>query len=236
MSQNGHNGNQPSREGQTMAAAAPVHARLGIPELGGICRYEEVGKPGFGVEENVALLKRYNWVETRLTDLFLTQLTATPEWEVKDAFALHVWLDAEHGKWLQQRVAEMRHPPHHFHVPPDPALEAWLQEALRSRGTVELLVAIYRVIKPALRDAYRAHYEQTNPLVDHPTRRILRFILLEEEEMIQWGEAALQALMSDDETRAQAVAWEAHLRAYLAAAGGITGASDGQQRHSNRDE
>jgi hypothetical protein len=219
-----------------------VHPCLGIPELGGICRYEEVGKPGFSVEENVARLKRYNWVETRLTDLFLTQLTATPEWEVKDAFALHMWLDAEHAKWLQQRIAEMRHPPHNFHVPPDPTLEAWLQEALRSRGTVELLVAIYRVVKPALLEAYRAHYERTNPLVDHPTRRLLRFIIQEEEEMIQWGEAALQALVNDEAGeprfgaegdsgggrapgRAQAEAWEAHLRAYLAAAGGV--AADG---------
>src|SRR5947207_5936385 len=157
----------------------PTHSRLGIPELAGVCRYDEVGTLGFGVEENVALLKRYNWVETRLTDLFLTQLTATPEWEVKDAFSLHVWLDAEHAKWLQERVAELRHPPHNFHQPPDAALEAWLQEALRSQDSVELLTAVYRVIKPALLDAYRAHVERTNPLVDHPTRRILRFMIQE---------------------------------------------------------
>jgi hypothetical protein len=213
--------------------AGPSHPRLGIPELGGVCRYEEVGVPGFGVEENVRRLKRFSWVESRLTDLFLTQLTATPEWEVKDAFALHVWLDAEHAKWLQERVAEMRHPPHNFHLSPDPALEAWLQEALRSRGTVELLVAIYRVIKPALLDAYRAHFAQTNPMVDHPTRRILRFILQEEEEMIAWGKAALQALIHDDTTRAQADAWEAHLRAYLADAGGIAG--DAGKAELNRD-
>jgi hypothetical protein len=213
-------GQSPSPTPPEVRAAAP---RPGIPELAGVCRYDDVGAPGFSVEENVALLKRFNWVETRLTDLFLTQLTATPEWEVKDAFALHVWLDAEHAKWLQQRVAEMRHPPHNFHVPPDPAPEAWLQEALRSQGTVELLVAIYRVIKPALLEAYRAHFAQTNPLVDHPTRRILRFIIQEEEEMIAWGEAALQALVADDAARAQAEAWEAHLRAYLAAAGGIFG-------------
>src|SRR5438309_11152160 len=103
MSQNGHNGNPRLREGQTMAAATPAHPRLGIPELGGICRYDEAGAPGFSVEENVARLKRYNWIETRLTDLFLTQLTATPEWEVKDAFGLHVWLEAEHGNWLPAR-------------------------------------------------------------------------------------------------------------------------------------
>jgi hypothetical protein len=193
-----------------------------VPELAGVCTYAEAGQPGLGVEDNVAPLKRYNWVETRLTDLVLAHVTSTPEWEVKGGFCLHVWLDAEHAKWLQERVAELRHPPHHFHVPPDDALEAWLQEALRSADTVELLVAIYRVIKPALLEAYRAHMERTNPLVDHPTRRLLRFMILEEEEMIGWGEAALQALLVDDDTRARAAAWEAHLRAYLEAAGGIS--------------
>lgn len=201
-----------------------THPTLGIPELAGICTYAEVDRPGFGVEENVARLKRYNWVETRLADLILTQLTATPEWEVKDALCLHVWLDSEHAKWLQERVSELRHPPHNFHRPPDDALEAWLQEALRARGTVELLVALYRVIKPALLAAYREHLTETNPLVDQPTRRFLRFMVQEEEEMIQWGQAALQAMLTE-ENRAQAEAWESHLRAYLEAAGGITGSS-----------
>lgn len=227
MSRNGSHDNGALGNG---AAARARSSALGIPPLAGVCSYAEAGAPGFGVEENVARLKRFNWVETRLTDLFLTRLCDTPEWEVKDAFALHVWLDAEHAKSLQERVAEMRHPPHNFHEPPSPELEAWLQEALRSRSTLELLVAIYRVVKPALVAAYRDHFERTNPLVDHPTRRILRFILQEEEEMIAWGDAALQALTQDDAARAEAEgpppadAWEAHLRAYLEAAGGIAGA------------
>src|SRR5437868_6627180 len=137
---------------RTPEAGRATHPRLGIPELGGVCTYAEAARPGFGVEENVALLKRYNWVETRLTDILLAHVTATPEWEVKDALCLHVWLDADHAKWLRERVAELRHPPHHFHVPPDEALEAWLQEALRSHDTVELLTAVYRVVRPTLLD------------------------------------------------------------------------------------
>jgi len=201
----------------------PVHPRLGIPELAGLCTYDEVTRPGLGVEDTVAFLKRCNWIECRLTDLVLTQVTATPEWEAKDALCLHAWLDAEHAKWIQERVAELRHPPHNFHTTPDPKLEECLQEALRSRGTVELLTAIYQVLKPALLEAYRAHLERSNPLVDQPTRRILRFIVIEEEEMLEWGRTALEALLTTEELRAASAAWAEHLRAYLTAAGGVDG-------------
>lgn len=200
-----------------------THPRRVVPELAGVCTYEEAARPGFGVEENVALLKRYNWVEQRLNDLYLTRLTATPEWEVKDAFAMHCWLDAEHAKCLQERVAELRHPPHNFHIAPDDGLEAWLQEALRAQSTLEVLVGLYRVVKPALVEAYREHFEKTNPLVDQPTRRFLRFIIIEEEEMIAWGARAIDALARSEDEQAAAKCWEDHLRAYLEAAGGITG-------------
>lgn len=224
MPSNGHS-RPPSipSNGSWPQPVPPTHPRPGIPELGGVCSYAEAAQPGLGVEENVALLKRYNWVETRLTDLALAYLTSTPEWEVKDALCLHLWHDSEHALWLQSRVAELRHPPHAFHQPPDPALESWLQEALRPASTIELLVSIYRVVRPALLDAYRTHLERTHPLVDQPTRRFLRFIIQEEEEAIAWGEAALAALLTDDAKREEAAAWETHLRAYLAVAGGIDG-------------
>lgn len=203
-----------------------AHPTLGIPELAGVCTYGEAARPGLSVEENVASLKRANWIETRLTDLALAFITATPEWEVKDGLCLHVWQDSEHALWLQQRVAELRHPPHAFHVPPDEALEAWLQEALRPRSTVELLVSSYRVVRPALLELYRRHRERTHPLADQPTRRLLRFAILEEEEAVAWGEAALAALLTSDALRAEAAAWEAHLEAYLAAAGGPDGTAE----------
>ncbi len=193
------------------------------PELAGVCSHAAAAVAGIPIDENVRLLKRFNWVETRLVDLFLSQLNAQAAWEVKQGFCLHVWQDAEHAGWLRERVAEMRHPPHNFHQPPDPALETLLQESLRSQGQVETLVALYRVLKPALVAAYREHMSQTNPLVDQPTRRFLAFVLLEEDEHLAWGTAALGAALATPEDLAAADAWESHLRAYLAAAGGITG-------------
>src|SRR4051794_37406930 len=102
MSENGANGR--GRSHGSREPRPPSHPRIGVPELAGVCTYAEAGRAGLGIEENVALLKRYNWVETRMTDLVLTQLNATPEWEVKGALCLHVWLDSEHAKSLQDRV------------------------------------------------------------------------------------------------------------------------------------
>jgi hypothetical protein len=175
------------------------------------------------VDTNVSLLKRFNWLEQCLVDLVVTQLNAVPEWEVKGGLALHIHQDAEHALWIQGRVAELRHPPHKFHIAPDDALDAFTQEVLRSQGTIEVLTAIVRVIRPALLKACRHHLDTTNPLVDQPTCRRLRFIILDEEQQLKWGEAALDALLVDDESRQTSTSWESHLNAYLAAAGGITG-------------
>jgi hypothetical protein len=52
----------------------------------------------------------------------------------------------------------------------------------------------------------------------------VRTSLLEDEEALNWGAHALTALLARDEgARERALAWEAHLRAYLDAAGGIAG-------------
>src|SRR5918912_1021911 len=92
----------------------------------------------------------------------------------------------------------MRSPPPGMDAAPDEALDAWLEEVRHARGTVELLTGVYRVARSELAAAYRRHFAATNPLVDHPTRRLLRFVLLEEEDALEWGERALQALLRAD--------------------------------------
>ena len=107
-----------------------VHPLLGnhssvVPPLAGLCSYAEAAKPGYTVEENVLRLKRFNWVEQCLCDLVLTKINFTPEWEVKGGLGLHIHLDCEHARALQSRVAELRHPPHNFNVPPSAELDAF---------------------------------------------------------------------------------------------------------------
>ncbi len=196
---------------------------LGIPPLAGLATYEEAARPGLGVDDNVELMRRYNYIEGQLYKLSAAFINPTPEWEVKGALSLHLYLDAEHSQALRQRVAELRRPPLYLDQCPDLKLEALCDEALRAANTIELLVGVFQVIRPALLNAYRTHLSEINPVFDFPTARILKTAIAEEEQMLDWGTQALAALINSDEDRAMAESWKAHLSAYLAAAGSIMG-------------
>jgi hypothetical protein len=196
---------------------------LGLIPLAGVCSYEEACKIGYDIDHNVNLLKRYVYVETQLNQIFAAHIANVPEWEVKCAIGLHLWLDAEHSASLRKRIIEMREPPLHLDKVPDIRMEALFNEVIRAESTIELLVGIYRVVKPQLVRSVKKHLLETNPLVDQPTCRVLKLILLEEEEMISWGEASAQALIQTDEDKLAAEKWQRHLESFLFAAEGISG-------------
>jgi len=171
------------------------------PELAGIATYEQAARIGYSVDENVQRLLRIHWTERRLMDVMLAHLPSMPVWEAKCALALHQWYCAEHADWLRRRVTEMRHPAPALEQSPSKELDAFFEELLHAKNSEELLAGIYRVALPTLRDEYRTHVQYTNPLVDHPTRRFMRFALLEVTEAIEWGDAALAVLEYDGNDR-----------------------------------
>lgn len=219
----------------------------GIPAYAGVCSAQEALRIGFGVEEAARRLRRFAYVHERLAFLATAHLNATPEWEVKQALSLHAWLDAEHATMLRKRVAELRVPEAALNHAPDDFLERAMQEALHSQGTVELLTAAYGVIRPELLTAVDRYLGETNPVADHPSYRAMKIIRNEQQEMVEWGRAALAALTENhnpqgarhprspnsgapgtpgwEEGRKRSQGWSKHLRAYLAAAGGIDGTS-----------
>ena len=194
-----------------------------LPELAGVSTYAAAARIGFSVDENVERLLRIHWAERRLMDVMLAHLAATPEWEVKCALALHQWYCAQHADWLRARITEMRHPAPPLDAPPHAALDAFLEEVLRGDGTAELIAGVYGVALPALRDAYASHIQHTNPLVDHPTKRFMRFAALELTEAIEWGKAAFASIATDTQAEQRMLSWRDHLERYLDAAVGIAG-------------
>lgn len=195
-----------------------------IPELAGLATYRDAARVGYSVEDNVARLLRLAWAERRLMQILVAHLPATPVWEVKCAMARHQWQSVEHAAALRGRIAEMRNPVPPLDRPPDDSLNAFFDELLRSADVAELVGGVYGVAYPALAAAYTNHLATTNPLVDHPTCRILRVALAETEEAIAWGDAARSALDALDVGMPRRVAaWRDHLAAYLSAAGGVCG-------------
>jgi hypothetical protein len=197
-----------------------------IPELAGVATYESAARIGYSVAENVERLLRLYWAERRIMSSLLAHIASTPEWEVKCAMCLHQWYAAEHADALRKRISEMRHPVPPLDKAPDSALDSFFEELLRSEDTIELLSGTYLVALPAIRDAYAEHIAETNPLIDQPTRRMLRAAMLDLDDAICWGERALNALVESDAfPREHMREWETHLCAYLDAAGGITGSA-----------
>jgi hypothetical protein len=199
---------------------------LGIPPLAGLCTYEDAFRPGLPVEATVTFIKRLAYVKTRLNKLLAAHLPRSPEWEVKSAFGLHLWLDIEHASALRARVAEMRQPPLGLDKVPDPRLEALLDEAIRADGTAEVLTGVYAVIRPEIVRSAEQFLDASNAVLDYPTRRIVRNILQEEREMIDWGETARNAVIARQGAHDLASSWDRHVRAYLNASGGVFESGD----------
>ena len=202
-----------------------------LPELAGLATYSQAATVGRSVSESVALLVRAHWAELRLMDVLLAHLPGTPEWEVKCGMALHQWQHAEHASLLRERISEMRNPAPRLDVAPDDALEALFAELERSADTVELLTGVYMVVRPALMEHYHAQRAAENPLVGHPTRRVLQLILVDEGDALAWGVRTLRELLAGDaHAAARSDAWRAHLEAYLARCGGVAGTQPADER------
>jgi hypothetical protein len=196
----------------------------GLPALAGLATFEAAQQPGLSVEACVRRLKRFHYAFQRLHEIFLARLTAEPVYELKMAFSLHAHYCAEHATALRQRVGEMREPPLGLDVVPDAALEIFFDEIRAASTTEELLLGIYAHALPVLGAALEKHRLETNPLADAPTVRLLKFALLEVEEMDDYGTQTVAAFAGEIGARkAQIGAWLQTLDSALAAAGGFDG-------------
>lgn len=209
-----------ARARQALAGEYRTHA--GLPPLVGLATLPGAARPGLSVEESVRRLKVHHYALRRLHGILVARLTAEPVYELKMAFSHHAYLCAEHVAALRARVGEMREPPLGLEQVPHPGLALLFDEIRQAPGTAELLLGLYEVALPAVREAMEAHRDQAHPLADQPTRRLLRFALLEVDEMLDYGRRAVSALVGC-EARASAAPGLAVLREALASAGGLDG-------------
>ncbi|MCW5557683.1 MAG: hypothetical protein KIT22_07615 [Verrucomicrobiae bacterium] len=194
----------------------------GLPPLAGLGSFAEAARRGLSVEESVRRLKRHHYALRRLHEIFIARLTSEPVYELKMAFSHHAHLCAEHVAALRARVGEMREPPLGLDKVPHAGLEIAFDEMRAADSTASLLLAVHEVALPALREALDRHTRETHVLADQPTRRVLRWALLELDEVLDYGRKAVAALVSPAEREAALPAMGV-VRAALAAAGGLDG-------------
>ncbi|TVY10976.1 hypothetical protein [Paenibacillus cremeus] len=187
----------------------------------GISNPYSTGK--FSVEINSKVLRRFRYIHEQLFRCEAAQLPARANWHLKAALGRHLYEDAEAVGALRRRILELRTPPTQLLKEPNVTLALLFEDLIHAETDMELLAGIYRVVKPALLEAYTLHMAETQQLVDYPTIRILKVLCMELREQIEWGERMIAELQQDGEPLELAAEFEAHIADYLAAAGGITG-------------
>ncbi len=176
----------------------------------------------WSLNESVERLKRLHYVLKRLYETLTARITGEPIYELKTAFSYHAYLCAEQVTLIRKRVSEMREPPLGLDKIPHTGLERVMDEVIAAPTTETLLLGVYEVALPAVLRACKRLKVDAHPLADAPTVRIARLMEFELADAAQFGEAAIQQLVTS-EVRETAVLWLGVLRQCLQAAGELDG-------------
>jgi len=181
----------------------------------------DVKRVGLSVEECAQRVGRFGYIARQLMWVQAGKMTAIANWEFKAALGRHLWESSLHWGIWRDRIAELRGHDHLIDSHAEGPLFDLFQELLYSRTDAEFAIGLYGVILPAYQEALLRYRVQSNPLVDQPTMRAARHVLLDLEEHLAFGQSVLDALQPADAP--ELTKWQEHLTQYMEAAGGLDG-------------
>lgn len=182
----------------------------------------DITRVGLSVEICARRIGRFGFFSRELMRLQAGKMSSVANWNLKAMVGRQLWESAIHWGWWRERIKEMRGHDHLIDSNGDDKLGDVFTEMIWARDDAELAIALYQVALPAYQAALRRYIAETNPLVDAPTVRLVKHVLLDLEAQLEFGDSVLAALTIDEAT---GHAWRAHLQAYLDAAGGVDGAT-----------
>jgi len=173
--------------------------------------------------DTAQLLSRFYFCERALLIAQAAWIPAMAPLEIKTGLAFFIWQSAETAHALRERVFELRFPSRMLEEQgSDHALIELFSAAKDSPSAPALLLAMSQVLMPALRDAYAAYLQASDPIADGPTHRFLSLALSEKAQQIrsceEWSRLELQ---QNPGLREAAHAWRDAVAARLAAVGGV---------------
>ena len=155
--------------------------------------------------DTAQLLKRFFFCERALLIAEAAWIPALAPLEVKTGLARFIWQSAETADALRNRVFELRFPSRLLEQEgADHALVALFLALKNSPSEHAFLLAVGKVLLPALRDAYREYLDASDLIADGPTHRFLSLALSEKAEQIsaceKWSSSAPAGSRSAAET------------------------------------
>ncbi|GAB4447220.1 MAG: hypothetical protein Kow00120_17370 [Anaerolineae bacterium] len=167
------------------------------------------------------VLKRFYVAERQLMRTLAAWFVQTSQWDLKRQLAQDMWETAQHADALRTRVLELRYPRRDVDRKYDPDMLAFMAEVAKASDPREFVAGVYEVVLPALRDAYRAYLERTDPLDDAPTAYRLRHIIADVAAQIDRMRALCAEVFAGAPEALEA--WRGYLRQYLDSIGGMDG-------------
>jgi len=179
----------------------------------------------YTVEENSRRLLRWFYFERRLAQALGSWTLSIPDFEVKIETGRHIFWHADAARRLRERLTEQEMRKSAIDDFRDPEVDALIDEMLSALDAPELLVGVHQVVGRALEVAYRHHVDDTCPVTDVPTIRVLKQILVDYVPMLDWADQAVAAYVEGGVDESRLEGWRWHVGRLLASIGGATGAA-----------
>ncbi len=143
-----------------------------------------------------ARIGSYAWMEQRLFELLGGWSAVVPQPEVCELLARHARRRAGHAElWHRLLPTVAGRAPGDLVRPPSTGaadvLAALSPERASGGGTVDLLVAVYRVVGPSLAATHSAHLATASPVAEAPTIRTLQLVVADQSADLDEGRRLL---------------------------------------------
>src|SRR5678810_1058627 len=128
----------------------------------------------YTVRENARRLLRFFYFERRLMQALGAWTLSIPEFEVKLEMGRHIFYHADAARLLRERLSEQETRLREIDQFRDAEIDRFIDELLSASNAAELLAGIHQVAGKALETAYRHHIDDTDPVTDAPTIRVMK--------------------------------------------------------------
>jgi uncharacterized ferritin-like protein (DUF455 family) len=172
--------------------------------------------------DTARLLKRFFFCERSLLVSEAAWIPLTAPLEIKTGLARSLWQNAETAHALRNRVFELRFPSRLLEEEgADHALIELFGSVRNSPSVPAFLLAVGKVLLPALRDAYQGYLAGSDSIADGPTHRFLSLALAEKTEQILAFERWSDSAILQPDLRDEAGSWAQAVGQRLSELGGV---------------